>query len=33
MDAVADHTQGTYKGYPLAKDEWPHGIERIYGTA
>lgn len=29
---LVNRTQGTYKGYPLAEDEWPHGIERIYGT-
>ena len=22
---------GSYKGYPLKDDEWPPGIERIYG--
>ena len=29
---LVNRTQGTYKGYPLARDEWPHGIESIYGA-
>lgn len=23
--------QGTYKGYPLGVEEWPPGIEELYG--
>ena len=30
---LVNRTLGDYKGYPLAEDEWPHGIESIYGTA
>lgn len=29
---LVNRTLGAYKGYPLAKDEWPHGIEDIYGA-
>ena len=29
---LVNRTQGSYKGYPLAEDEWPSGLERIYGT-
>ena len=29
---LVNRTQGAYKGYPLAEDEWPNGIESIYGT-
>ena len=29
---LVNRTQGTYKGYPLAKGEWPKGIEGIYGA-
>ena len=30
---LVNRTQGAYKSYPLAEDEWPDSIERIYGTA
>lgn len=30
---LVNRTQGTYKGYPLAEEEWPDGIETIYGAA
>ena len=29
---LVNRTQGTYKGYPLAEEEWPDGIEGIYGA-
>ena len=29
---LVNRALGTYKGYPLGKDEWPAGIESIYGA-
>ena len=28
---LVNRVQGAYKGYPLFADEWPNGIEGIYG--
>ena len=30
---LVNRAQGAYKGYPLFEDEWPTGIEGIYGKA
>ena len=27
---LTNSVQGEYKGYPLERDEWPHGIEDMY---
>ena len=27
---LVNRKQGTYKGYPLLREEWPAGIEQIY---
>mgnify|MGYP006915952220 FL=1 len=27
---LINRTLGEYKGYPLASDEWPKGIEDLY---
>lgn len=29
---LVNRAQGAYKGYPLAEDEWPEGLEGIYGA-
>jgi hypothetical protein len=28
---LVNRGKGTYKGYPLETDEWPNGIDEIYG--
>jgi hypothetical protein len=28
---LVNRGQGTYKGYPLEKNEWPRGINDVYG--
>jgi hypothetical protein len=28
---LVNREQGWYKGYPLARDEWPTGVEDVYG--
>lgn len=28
---LVNRGKGTYKGYPLETDEWPSGIEDVYG--
>jgi len=28
---LVNRGQGTYKGYPLERDEWPRGIDDVYG--
>ena len=30
---LVNRGNGSYKGYPLAAGEWPHGIELKYGKA
>lgn len=30
---LVNRGQGAYKGYPLYEDEWPGGIEELYGGA
>lgn len=27
---LVNQERGDYKGYPLGRDEWPPGIERLY---
>ena len=27
---LINRVNGSYKGYPLDKDEWPNGIEQVY---
>lgn len=28
---LVNREQGSYKGYPLAREEWPPGVEDIFG--
>ena len=28
---LVNRGNGTYKGYPLETDEWPNGIDDVYG--
>lgn len=30
---ITNRVMGQYKGYPLGRDEWPPGIEEIYGES
>ena len=30
---LVNRGSGSYKGYPLEKDEWPEGIEDVYAEA
>ena len=30
---LVNRGSGSYKGYPLDRDEWPNGIELLYATA
>ena len=30
---LVNRGQGAYKGYPLYAEEWPVGIEELYGGA